>query len=100
MIITSYTRSFKEAQTYTGFLPLVPALPGIALAFMPVQPTLWMMTIPTFGQQILINQMMRGEPIDPLYVLVSTVSTILVTLACIFIAIRLYQKERLLYNTI
>jgi sodium transport system permease protein len=77
----------------------VPALPGIALAFMPVQPTLWMMTIPTFGQQILINQMMRGEPIDPLFVLVSAVSTILATLACIFIAIRLYQKERLLYNT-
>ena len=98
MIITSYTRSYKEAQTYTGFLPLVPALPGIAIAFLPVKPTLWMMLIPTFGQQFLINQMMRGEPIDPLYVVVSTVSTTLAALACIFVAIRLYQRERLIYS--
>jgi sodium transport system permease protein len=98
MIISSYTRSYKEAQTYTGFLPLVPALPGIALAFMAVKPTLWMMLIPTFGQQILINQMMRGEPIDPMHVVVSTVSTTLAAVGCILIAIRLYRQERLLYS--
>jgi sodium transport system permease protein len=98
MIISSYTRSYKEAQTYTGFLPLVPALPGLALAFVPVEPTLWMMMIPTFGQQILINQMMRGEPIDPLNIIVSTVSTTLAAVFCILVAIRLYQQERLLYG--
>jgi sodium transport system permease protein len=99
MIITSYTRSYKEAQTYTGFLPLVPALPGIAIAFLPVKPAVWMMLIPTFGQQFLINQMMRGEPIDPLYVIVSTVSTTIAAMACIFVAVRLYQRERLLYSS-
>jgi sodium transport system permease protein len=99
MIVTSFTRSYKEAQTYTGFLPLVPALPGLALAFVAVKPTLWMMMIPTFGQQILINQMMRGEPIDPLNILVSTVSTTLAAVACIFVAIHLYQQERLLYGS-
>jgi sodium transport system permease protein len=99
MIVTSFTRSYKEAQTYTGFLPLVPALPGLALAFVAVKPTLWMMMIPTFGQQILINQMMRGEPIDPLNILVSTVSTTLTAVACILVAIRLYQQERLLYGS-
>jgi len=99
MIVTSFTRSYKEAQTYTGFLPLVPALPGLALAFVAVKPTLWMMMIPTFGQQILINQMMRGESIDPLNILVSTVSTTLAAVACILVAIRLYQQERLLYGS-
>jgi len=99
MIVTSFTRSYKEAQTYTGFLPLVPALPGLALAFVAVKPTLWMMMIPTFGQQILINQLMRGEPIDPLNILVSTVSTTLAAVACIFVAIHLYQQERLLYGS-
>jgi ABC-type Na+ efflux pump permease subunit len=74
-------------------------LPGIAIAFLPVKPTIWMMLIPTFGQQFLINQMMRGEPIDPLYVIVSTVSTTIAALACIYIAVRLYQRERLLYSS-
>jgi len=98
MIITSFTRSFKEAQTYVGFLPLIPALPGIGLAFMPIKARLWTMMIPTFGQQLLINQMMRGEPIDPLNIIVSTAVTTLAAIALIFVAIHLYRQERLLFG--
>jgi len=98
MIITSFTRSFKEAQTYVGFLPLIPALPGIGLAFMPVKAKLWTMLIPTFGQQLLINQMMRGEPIDPLNIIVSTAVTTVAAVALIFLAIQLYKRERLLFG--
>ena len=96
MIIATFTRSFKEAQTYVAFLPLIPALPGIALAFIPVRATYWNMAIPTFGQQLLINQLMRGEPINPLNVVVSVISTILVAGILIFIAIRLFERERIL----
>ncbi len=99
MVITSFTRSFKEAQTYVGFLPLVPALPGIGLAFMPVKAKLWTMLIPTFGQQLLINQMMRGEPISVTNIVVSTLVTTLAALAVIFLAIRLYEQERLLFGS-
>lgn len=99
MVITSFTRSFKEAQTYVGFLPLVPALPGIGLAFMPVKAKLWTMLIPTFGQQLLINQMMRGEPISTTNIVVSTLVTILAALAVIFLAIWLYKQERLLFGS-
>lgn len=98
MIITSFTRSFKEAQTYVGFLPLIPALPGIGLAFMPVKAKIWMMLIPTFGQQLLINQIMRGEPIDPFNILASTVVTTVAAMALILVAIQLYQQERLLFG--
>jgi len=98
MIISSFTRSFKEAQTYIGFLPLIPALPGIGLAFMPVKARLWTMMIPTFGQQLLINQMMRGESINLLNIVVSTAVTTLAAVALIFVAFRLYQRERLLFG--
>lgn len=99
MIVTSFTRSFKEAQTYVGFLPMVPALPGIGLAFMPIKARLWTMLIPTFGQQLLINQMMRGEPIDPLNIIVSTAVTTLAAIILIFVAIHLYRQERLLFGS-
>jgi sodium transport system permease protein len=95
MIIATYTRSFKEAQTYVGFLPLIPALPGIGLAFLPVKSTLLTMSIPTFGQQLLINQIMRSEAISPLNVIVSTVITLIVSVILIVVAIRLYQQERI-----
>ena len=77
---------------------LIPALPGIGLAFMPVKAKIWMMLIPTFGQQLLINQIMRGEPIDPFNILASTVVTTVAAMALILVAIQLYQQERLLFG--
>lgn len=98
IIIATFARNFKEAQTYVGFLPLVPALPGIGLAFLPVKPALWTMLIPTFGQQILINQLMRGEPISLLNVAVSVGMTIVLAAALVVVAIKLYEGERVLFG--
>jgi sodium transport system permease protein len=99
MIIATFTRSFKEAQTYVSFLPLIPALPGIGLAFVPIKENLWLMLIPTFGQQLLINQLMRGEAVNPLDVVVSSAATIVVSVLLVIIAIRLYQREEILFGT-
>ena len=96
MIIATYARSYKEAQTYTGLLPLIPALPGIGLAFLPVKPSFWVMAIPTFGQQVLINQIMRSEPTNPLNIAVSAISTLVVSGILVFIAIKLYGHERIM----
>jgi len=48
MIVATLTRSYKEAQTYLGFMPIIPALPGLVLAISPVKVKWWMMTIPHF----------------------------------------------------
>lgn len=96
MIIATFTRSFKEAQTYVAFLPLIPALPGIALAFIPVRASYLNMAIPTFGQQLLINQLMRGEPIDPANVVVSVISTTLCAILLVYLAVQLFKRERIL----
>jgi sodium transport system permease protein len=99
MIIATFTRSFKEAQSYVGFLPLIPALPGIGLAFLPVKPSLWTMLIPTFGQQILINQFMRSEPVNLLNVVVSSTATFLLSFILIIVAIQLYKQERIIFGS-
>jgi sodium transport system permease protein len=96
MVIVSFTRSFKEAQTYTAFLPLIPAMPGILIGFMSIKPTIWHMLIPTFGQQMLISQYMRGETIDPWQMLVAALVSLLWTAAAAWLAIRLYQRERII----
>ena len=95
MIVATATKGTKEAQTYLGFLPMIPAMPGMFLAFFPVKPELWNMAIPTFGQQILINRLMRGEGIAPFHVVLNTTVTILVSLLLVWVAIRLYGREKL-----
>jgi len=98
MVVATYTRSFKEAQTYVSLLALVPALPGIGLAFLPVKPTLVNMLIPTFGQQLLINQLMRGEPINLLFVAISAIATLVASLPLIYISVRLFERERVMFG--
>jgi sodium transport system permease protein len=95
MLVASFSRSTKEAGTYLPFIALVPSLPGLALAFFPVKATLWTMLIPTFGQQILINQFMRLEPISALNAVVSSVMTILVSAFITLAAVKLYEREQI-----
>lgn len=95
-LIASYAKTTKEAGTYLPFIGLIPSLPGIALAFLPVKPDLWTMLIPTFGQQILINQFLRSEPILATNILISAVLTILLSVVITYIAIKLYEGERII----
>jgi sodium transport system permease protein len=95
-LIASFTKTAKEAGTYLPFIGLIPSLPGLALAFLPVKPELWTMLIPTFGQQILINQFLRFEPISVTNIVISAVLTILLALVITLIAIKLYEGERII----
>jgi len=95
MLVASFARSTKEAGTYLPFIALVPSLPGLALAFFPVKPELWTMLIPTFGQQILINQFMRLEPISLSNAILSSAITLLISMAITYIAIKLYEREQI-----
>lgn len=94
-LIASFTRTTKEAGTYLPFVGLIPALPGIALAFLPVKPDLWTMLIPTFGQQVLINQFLRSEPILMSNVVISGLLTLLLSMLISWMAIRLYENEQI-----
>lgn len=94
-LIASFTKTTKEAGTYLPFVGLIPSLPGIALAFLPVKPDLWTMLIPTFGQQILINQFLRSEPILASNIAISTGLTLLLSALITWGAIKLYENERI-----
>lgn len=94
-LIASFTKTTKEAGTYLPFVGLIPALPGIALAFLPVKPEVWTMLIPTFGQQVLINQFLRSEPILMNNIIVSALVTLAVSVAITWGAIKFYENERI-----
>jgi len=95
-LIASFTKTTKEAGTYLPFIGLIPSMPGLALAFLPVKPDLWTMLIPTFGQQILINQFLRSEPVLGMNIFISALLTILLSVGVTYIAIKLYEGERII----
>lgn len=98
VIVATVSRSYKETQTYLGLLPLIPSLPGMMLVFVPLKAHAWMMSIPTFGQILLIGAMIRGEPVDPSHLAISVVSTSLLALLLLWVAARLYERDQLLFG--
>jgi len=97
-IMATVTRSYKEAQTYLGLLPLVPAIPGMVLVFAPVQVQDWMMMIPTFSQTLLLGQVVRGDVLSAPDALISMASSVAMAMVLIFFAARLYERENLIFG--
>lgn len=97
-IIATVTRSFKEAQTYLGLLPLVPAIPGMVLVFAPVQATAWMMAIPAFSQTLLLGALVRGEALPMADVALSMASSLIAAAVLLAVSARLYEREKLIFS--
>jgi sodium transport system permease protein len=97
IMVATVSRSFKETQTYLGLLPLLPSLPGMIMVFVPLQPTAWAMLIPTYGQTILIGQIVRGEHPDPLHIALACAATVAVTCGLLAWAARLYDREEIAF---
>ena len=98
VVIAAITRSYKEAQTYLGLLPLVPAIPGMVLIFAPVKSQLWMMSIPAFSQTLLFGQALRDEAVSWAGAATSAGVTGALALGLLYVAARLYEREELVFG--
>ena len=97
-IIAAFSKSFKEAQTYVNLVIFIPLIPSMLLMFMPVKEKLWMMATPILSQNIIINDMIRGEAVSWSNIGISVAGTFLVGMVLAWIAVRLYNKESMLFS--
>jgi len=95
-VVAAFTKTYKEAQTYLSFVLIVPLIPVIVAAVDPVRPTVLTMLVPSLSQHLLITEFMKGEPVAPLLIATSVLSTLLIGGALTWVAARLYRRERLL----
>jgi len=98
MLVSTYARSFKEAQTYIQLLLLLPMLPGMLLAVSPIQSQLWMYVVPVFGQQLLIGEVMRGQPVGALPFLLGALGCAGAAAFCLSVTTRLLGEERIIFG--
>jgi len=98
MWVSTYARSFKEAQTYLSLLMVVPMLPGMVLALSPLQPKLWMFAVPVLGQELLAGEVMRGEPLGALPFLIAGASSVGLALLALTVTTRLLTQERIVFG--
>lgn len=95
-VVASFTRSYKEAQTWLSFILILPMIPVFALFLFPAEPRLWMMLVPALSQDVLATALMKGAALGGGFVSISVVSTLLIGLLLAWLATRLYRHEKLL----
>ena len=95
-VVASFTRTYREAQSYLTVVLLVPTLPILFAGLYSLRPGTWLMAIPSLSQHLLITNLLRDEPLQPLHVLVSIATTIAAGLVLTWLAGRLYQREAIL----
>jgi sodium transport system permease protein len=95
-LVASFTKSFKEAQTWLSVVLLAPTLPILIVSILMVRPSTGLMFIPSLSQHLLVVGLIKNEPVNMLHVLVSVSGTLLAGLMLTLICARLYRREGLL----
>jgi len=95
-LVASFTKSYKEAQTWLSMVLVAPTLPILIVSILTIRPRLEFMFIPSLSQHLLLVHMIKNEPLKLLDVAISVSSTLAIGAALTFICARLYRRESLL----
>ena len=98
ILVASFAKSFKEAQTYVSYLIFLPVLPGLFLSIIPFKVQLWMMLVPIISQLLIILSIFRGDIPDWGSLFLASLTTSLVGAFFVSLAIHLYERERILFG--
>jgi sodium transport system permease protein len=94
--IASFTRSYREAQTYLTTVLLVPTLPIAFASVYSLKPTSKLMFIPSLSQHLLMTSVLKDEPIARLDILISAAASLAVALLLFTLTARHWKRETML----
>lgn len=95
-LVASFTRSYKEAQSYLSFVLLVPTLPIVFAGLYALQSSAALMLVPSLSQHLLITELMKGEPLNLTHAIISALSTFGLGAILAVVSGRLYGREGIL----
>jgi sodium transport system permease protein len=98
MLTSLFAKSFKEAQSYLGMLIFIPMVPVIITMIGGMKTESWMFSVPILGQQQILTNIMRGEPMDLIGFVTVSVVTVVVALGIIGVLTKLLRSERVVYG--
>jgi sodium transport system permease protein len=95
-LVASFTKSYKEAQTWLSIVLIAPTLPILIVSILTLRPQIEFMFVPSLSQHLLLVDMIKNEPINTLHVAISVLSTLAFGAVLTWICARLYRREGLL----
>jgi sodium transport system permease protein len=94
--VASFTRSYREAQTYLAAVLLVPTLPIAFASIYSLKTKSSLMFIPSLSQHLLMTSILKDEPVAALDIFVSAGSSALLALILMVLTARHWRRETML----
>lgn len=95
-LVASFTKSYKEAQTWLSVVLIAPTLPILVVSILTLRPKLEFMFVPSLSQHLILVDMVKNEPLNGLHIAISVCSTLIFGAILTWTCARLYQREGLL----
>ena len=95
-LVASFTKSYKEAQTWLSVVLIAPTMPILIVSILNVRSQLEFMFVPSLSQHLILVDMVKNEPLNLLHVAISITSTLAIGALLTWICARLYRREGLL----
>ncbi len=95
-LVASFTKSYREAQTWLSVVLMLPTLPILIVSILTLRPQTAYMFVPSLSQHLLLVDLVKNEPLNVSHVVISVSSTLALGVVLTWICARLYRREGLL----
>jgi sodium transport system permease protein len=95
-LVASFTRSYREAQTYLTSVLLIPTLPIAFASIYSLKTRSSLMLIPSLSQHLLMTSVLKDEPLAARDVAVSALSALTLAALLIVATARHWRRESML----
>jgi sodium transport system permease protein len=98
MLICTYGRSYREAQTYVSYLATAVSFVPVIVLFSGLKDARWQLAVPVLGQQAVLSRIVRGDAFGWLdWAIPAAVAAMLAALALAAV-VRLLREERIVFG--
>ena len=98
MLICTYGRSYREAQTYVSYLATVASFVPVGVLLSGLKDAPWHLVVPVLGQQMVLSRVLRGDVLTRGDYLVPGAIAFAIAALCVAMVARLMREERIVFG--
>ena len=98
MLLALFAKTFKEAQLYLSLVSMFPMIPGMIVAFKPMDPSAQVMMVPGLAQSVLVSAALRGDIPNVGFLLIAAAVCLGLTALVLTAAAKLLGSERIVFG--
>jgi len=98
MLICTYGRTFREAQTYVSYLATLVSFVPVTVLFAGLKDATWQLAVPVLGQQVVLTRVVRGDAFTALDLALPSLIAFAIAGACVYAVSRLLHDERIVFG--